>query len=217
MAKASTISAQMRERAGKGAARATRRAGRVPAVIYGNKMDPVSISLDPLELQQNMGQSGFFARVFEVKVGKEKHRVLARDVQFDPVTDRPLHVDFMRFSAGATLNVDVAVAFENEEASPGIKRGGVLNVVMHTIELTCAADNIPHSIPVDLSGLDIGDTLHLSDITLPADVQPVISDRDFTIATIAAPTLMKEDEEEAAEAEEEVEEEATEAPGEAGS
>ena len=200
MAQVTSMTAQARERAGKGAARATRRAGRVPAVIYGNKMESVLISLDPVDLAHQITGPGFFSRVFDVKVDGETHRVLARDLQTDPVTDRPLHVDFMRFSATTKINVDVQVLFRNEEDSPGLKRGGVLNVVRHAVEMICAPDRIPESITVDLTGLDIGDSVHISDIPLPADVQLTITDRDFTVATVVAPSALKTVEEEEAEA-----------------
>jgi len=202
MADFATMNVEQRERAGKGAARATRRAGRVPAVIYGNKQDPVMISLDPVELMQNLKGPGFFARVYELDVNGDKHRVLPRDLQLDPVSDRPIHVDFMRFSRKTKLNVEVEVVFENDEESPGIKTGGVLNVVRHTIELRCSPDGIPESIPVDLTGLEIGDSVHISAITLPEDVELTITDRDFTIATIAAPTLLAASDEEGEEGEE---------------
>jgi len=216
MAKATTISAEVRDRVGKGAARAMRRAGRVPAVIYGDKKDAIPVSLDPRDLIQQLVTQGFFSRVFEVKVGKDKHRVLARDVQFDPLTDRPLHVDFMRFSAGTMLNVDVELAFENEELCPGIKKGGIINVVRHTIELNCAADNIPNSIIIDVGELDMGDSVQLKDIVFPKGAQPTATDPEMTVVTIAAPTAIREEalaaEEEAAAAAlmegEEVEEEA---------
>ena len=208
MAQATPITAEPRHGSGKGAARAVRRSGRVPAVIYGNKQDSVLISLDPVELTRQLRGPGFFSRVFEVQVDGTKHRVLARDLQLDPVSDSPLHVDFMRFSATTRVNVEVQVIFENEEEAPGLKKGGVLNVVSHTIELICRPDSMPESISVDLSGLDIGDTVHISDVALPSDVELTITDRDFTIATIAAPTLAPVEEDEEAEAEEGAEEEA---------
>ena len=189
MAQAATMSVELRERAGKGAARATRRAGRVPAVIYGNKQDPVMISLEPVELMMQLKGPGFFSRVYELEAGGEKHRVLPRDLQLHPVTDRPLHVDFMRFSAKTRLNIEVTVVFENEEECPGLRQGGVLNIVRHTVELLCSPDHIPESLIVDLSGLDVGDSVHISSIELPGDVKLTITDRDFTIATIAAPTI----------------------------
>jgi len=195
MAQVSTITAELRERAGKGAARASRRAGRVPAVIYGNKQAPVMITIDPRELAKELKGGGFFSRVFELDIVGDKHRVLPRDLQLHPVTDVPLHVDFMRFSAKTRLNIEVAVVFENEEESPGLKAGGVLNVVRHTIELRCSPDHIPESLVVDLTGLEVGDSVHISAIKLPGDVEPTITDRDFTIATIAAPTVNIEVEE----------------------
>jgi large subunit ribosomal protein L25 len=213
MAEATTIAVQPRQHAGKGAARAVRRGGRVPGVIYGTKIEPVLITVDPADLVVEMKQPGFFARVFELDMNSETHRVLARDVQFHPVNDRPMHVDFMRFSADTKLNIDVEVIFENEELSPGIKRGGVLNVVRHTIEMICSAENIPPFITVDLTGLDIGDSVHISQVDIPDDAVPTITDRDFTIATIAAPTILTIEEEE----EEEVEgEEGEEIEGEEG-
>jgi large subunit ribosomal protein L25 len=196
MAEATTIPVQPREHAGKGAARAVRRGGRVPGIIYGTKIDPVLISVDPADLVLEMKQPGFFARVFEVEVDAETHRVLARDVQFDPVNDRPMHVDFMRFSADTMLKIDVEVVFENEEESPGIKRGGVLNVVRHTIEMMCSAENIPPFITVDLTGLEIGDGVHISQVDIPEGAVPTITDRDFTIATVAAPSILTVEEEE---------------------
>ena len=196
MAQVSTMNAELRERAGKGAARAARRAGKVPAVIYGNKQTPIMITLDPRELMKELKGGGFFSRVFELEVGGEKCRVLPRDLQLHPVTDNPLHVDFMRFSAKTRLNVEVAVIFENEEESPGIKSGGVLNIVRHSIELLCSPDSIPESLTVDLTGREVGESINISAIELPGDVELTITDRDFTVATIAAPTIQVEAEEE---------------------
>jgi len=195
------LSAERRERAGKGAARAVRRTGRVPAVIYGNKQDAVMISLDPIELRKQIRGQAFFSRVYEIQVDGEKHRVLARDLQQDPVSDAPIHVDFMRFDADTRVNVEITVVFDNEETCPGIKQGGVLNVVRHTIELNCRPDGIPEAIHTDLSELDLGGAIHSSDVTLPPDTEMVISDRDFTIATIAAPAAEMPEEEEGEEAE----------------
>jgi len=190
------MSVELRERAGKGAARAIRNSGRVPAVIYGNKKDPVMVSLDPLELTQQLKGPGFFSRVFELEVDGDKHRVLARDLHLDPVSDRPIHVDFMRFGPKTRLNIDVAVVFENHEQSPGLKGGGVLNIVRHTIELRCSPDHIPESLMIDLTGLEVGDSVHISSIELPGDVELIIADRDFTVVTIAAPTIIVEPAEE---------------------
>lgn len=196
MAQAHPLNAELRERAGKGAARAVRREGRVPGVIYGNKQEPVLISLDPVDLMKEYQNAGFFSHVYEIAVGGEKYKVLARDMQTHPINDLPIHVDFMRFSAKTRLAVNVNVEFVNEEQSPGLKEGGVLNVVRHEVELRCSPESIPESLIADLSGLDIGDSLHISAITLPEGVELTITDRDFTIATIAAPTIFTEVEDE---------------------
>ena len=188
-----TLEAEVRDRAGKGAARATRRAGRVPAVIYGDKKEPVMISLDPKEFGRQLNRAGFFSHLFDISIDGVKHRTLPRDVQLHPVTDEPLHADFVRVTASTKTHVNVPVHFENQAASPGLKRGGVLNIVRHDVELVVAADSIPERIDVDLTGLDIGDSVHISAVKLPAGAQPAIADRDFTIATIAAPTVRSEE------------------------
>ncbi len=195
MAEVSIIAAERRERAGKGPARAARRAGRVPGVIYGAKKDPAMVTLDPRELDRELNTGGFMATIYDVQIEQDKERVLPRDVQFDPVTDRPIHVDFLRVSATTSVTVQVPVNFLNEEESPGLKRGGLLNVVRHEIEMICRADAIPSAVEVDLTGLDIGDSIHISMISLPDGVAPTITDRDFTVATIAAPTVAQEAEE----------------------
>lgn len=197
MAEAIVFNAELRDRAGKGAARAVRRAGRVPAVVYGNKIDPLMISLEPVQLAMQLRKTAFFSTVFRLKVNGEEHRVLARDVQFDPVSDRPLHVDFLRFGEGASVTVEIPVQFRNADASPGIKRGGVLNIVRRTLELACPPDAIPETIVIDLTGLEIGTSIHISAVTLPEGVKPTIN-RDFTIATIAAPSAVKTEAAEAA-------------------
>lgn len=206
MAQAYELKAELRERAGKGAARAERRAGRVPGVIYGNKQDPILISLDPVALAKEINSPGFFTHVYEVAVGDDKYRVLARDLQQHPINDLPIHVDFMRFSAKTRLAVEVVVEFINEEECPGLEEGGVLNVVRYAVELRCQPDNIPETIVADLTGLQIGDSIHISSIPLPDGVEPTITDRDFTVATIAAPTIMTEAEEEGEEGAESAEE-----------
>lgn len=200
------LNAQAREKVGKGAARAVRREGLVPGVIYGDKKDPVSISLDPKELwaQLHTGQA-FFASTGEVALGSEKVMVICRDVQFHPVTDQPLHADFLRLAKGATVTVEIPVSFINEEASEGLKRGGVLNVVRHEIECNVPANAIPEALVVDLAGTAVGDSVHISAVTLPEGVAPTITDRDFTICSIAAPSsgekaaVETEEDEEAAE------------------
>lgn len=192
MSDISIIPAKPRTGSGKGPARATRRAGRVPAVVYGAKKDPNLISLDPQDLMRALRAGSFMATIFDVDIEGKSERVLPRDVQFHPVSDRPLHVDFLRVSSATTVTVNIPVAFLNEEESPGLKRGGLLNVVRHDIEANCRADAIPHHIEVDLTGLEIGDSVHISMITLPEGVAPTI-DRDFTVATIAAPTVVQEE------------------------
>lgn len=195
MADIISLAAETRERAGKGAARATRRAGRVPAVIYGNKETPITISIDPLDLRKLLRGGAFFSSVYEIEANGGKHRVLPRDIQLDPVTDQPIHVDFMRFSKSTRLVVEVPVSFINEEECPGLRQGGVLNVVRHAIEMRASPDSIPDTIEVDLSGYNVGDSVHISSVTLPDDIELTITDRDFTVVTIAAPTVNVEVEE----------------------
>lgn len=197
MSDQNVMSAETRDRVGKGAARATRRAGRVPAVIYGDKKDPVTISLEPRELRKQLNTGSFFATVYAVEIdGGDNERVLPRDVQFHPVKDETMHVDFLRVSKLTRTNVMVQCNFINEEESPGLTRGGMLNVVRHEIEVICGVDDIPDQFEMDLTGLDIGDSIHASVLALPDGVELVIADRDFTIATIAAPILKTEEEEE---------------------
>jgi len=201
MSEQTVISAEMRDRAGKGAARAVRRAGRVPAVIYGDKKDPVMISLEPRELRKQLHTGHFFSTVYSIEIaGGETLRALPRDAQFHPVRDETLHVDFLRVSKLTRTNVMVHCSFINEDDSPGLKRGGLLNVVRHEVEVICGVDNIPEEFELDLTGLDIGDSLHASALKLPEGVELTITDRDFTIATIAAPSVKSEEEEAAAEA-----------------
>lgn len=199
-----TLSAEARDRAGKGASRALRREGRVPAVIYGNNEEPQSIHVEEKLLNKLLGTGHFFNSVIMVEVGGKAVRTLAKDVAFHPVSDRPLHADFLRVAKNAEVTVAVPVRFENEGAAPGIKKGGVLNVVRHEIELTVSADNIPDDVVVDLTGLEVGDSVHISAVKLPKGAASAIEDRDFTIATIAAPTVLSDaeiaEEQEAAEA-----------------
>ncbi len=189
MSDVQNLSAELRSRAGKGAARQTRRDGRVPGVIYGNKQPVTLISVAPRELMKELRKRAFQATLFDIELGGNKERVLPRDVQFDPVSDAPIHVDFMRVGEHTRVRVDVPVAFLNEANSPGLKRGGVLNIVRHEIELFCNVDNIPRLIEIDLDGLDIGDSVHISMVKLPEGVRPTITDRDFTIASVAVPTI----------------------------
>ncbi len=189
-----TIEASVRARAGKGAARATRRDGMVPAVIYGAKQEASLIALDPRVVLRELVRTGWRSRLYEISAGDTPVRALMREVQLHPVSDRPIHVDFQRLAPGEHIKVAVQVAFTGEESSVGIKRGGVLNVVRHTIEVSVDPDHIPTSFMVDLSGLDINDNVRWSDITGTENVTPVITDRDFVIATVAAPTIVAEPE-----------------------
>jgi large subunit ribosomal protein L25 len=186
-----TLSAEPRERAGKGASRALRREGRVPAVIYGNNQDPQTIHVEEKALVKALMTGHFSNSVVEVTVGGKTERTLPKDVALHPVTDRPLHVDFMRLAKDATVHVNVPVHFANEDASPGLKRGGVLNVVRHDLELICAADKIPDEILIDVTGFDVGESIHISHVSLPDGSKSAITDRDFTIATIVAPSGLK--------------------------
>jgi large subunit ribosomal protein L25 len=195
------LHADLRERAGKGAARAARRAGKVPGVVYGGKEAPKIINLDPREIQKGMDSGAFFATM--LKVGDDSERVIPRDLQLHPVKGLAQHVDLLRVTSATRVTVEVACTFLNEEESPGLKRGGVLNVVRFAIEVICGVDDIPQGFDIDLTGLEIGDSVHASTLTLPSGVELTITDRDFTIATIAAPTVVAEEEAaEAAEGEE---------------
>lgn len=196
-----SITAEPRERAGKGASRALRREGRVPAVIYGDKKEAVAIHVEARALNKLLGTGHFMNSLVQVEVNGEKTRTLPKDVAFDPVTDRPLHVDFFRLAKGAKVQVNIPVVFINEEASPGLKRGGVMNVVRHELDLMCDADHIPDQIEIDVTGLEIGDSIHISNITLPDGSESAITDRDFTIAGVTAPSALKSSDDEAAEGE----------------
>ncbi|MEN3974631.1 50S ribosomal protein L25/general stress protein Ctc [Emcibacter sp. SYSU 3D8] len=201
MSEIGTLVAQPRDRVGKGSSRAARRAGLVPAVIYGLGKPPVSITL-PFNIVNNEMKKGRLAgHLFNLDVDGTVERVIPRDIQVDVVMDFPIHIDFLRLAKDAKVEVEVPVHFRNEEASPGLKRGGVLNIVRHDVALICPAEHIPESIDVDLTGLDIGDAVHITNIKLPEGVTPAITDRDFTIATIAAPSggVGDESDEEAAE------------------
>tara|TARA_Y100000589_G_scaffold80524_1_gene74291 strand:- start:27 stop:665 length:639 start_codon:yes stop_codon:yes gene_type:complete len=204
MSDMTTISASERERVGKGSARAARRAGLVPAVIYGNKKDPVGITMEAREITKIVHQPGIFGRLLEIDVAGTKSTVLTRDIQFHPVSDVVMHLDFLRVSQSATVAVAVPVEFINEDKCPGIKIGGVLNVVRYEVELNCPATAIPEKITIDLDGVKIGDSIHISAIPLPEGVSPTITDRDFTVATLASPGggVKNEDDEDAAEGEE---------------
>jgi large subunit ribosomal protein L25 len=193
-----TLPAEARDRAGKGASRALRRDGRVPAVVYGEKKEPLSIHVEEKLLSKMLSSGHFMNSVVMVDVAGKPHRTLPKAVDFHPVSSRPIHVDFLRIGEHTKVTVAVPVRFDNEEASPGLKRGGVLNVVKHELELVCDAASIPSEIHVSLEGLEIGDAIHISQVALPEGSTPTIDDRDFTVATIVAPSAMKAEEETAA-------------------
>ncbi|MGN3973087.1 50S ribosomal protein L25/general stress protein Ctc [Tsuneonella sp. SYSU-LHT278] len=191
MSEALTLPAEARERAGKGASRVLRREGRVPAVIYGGKEEPTPIHVEAKELVRQLGTGHFMNSIVMIEVGGKTVRTLPKDVAFHPVTDRPIHVDFLRLAKNAKVEVMVPVVFLNEEKSPGLKKGGVLNVVRHDLELVCESDKIPDQIEIDVTGKDVGDSIHISEVTLPAGSESAITDRDFTIATLVAPSALK--------------------------
>lgn len=178
------LTVDVREGAGKGAARAARREDLVPGVIYGGKLGPVAINLRGNEVRKALLTGNFLSNMMELDHEGKRQKVIARDIQFHPVSDKAMHVDLYRVDEDTKINVDVTVSFINEADSPGMKRGGVLNIVRHDVELVCPAGSIPESIEADLTGLDIGDTIHMSSIKLPKCVTPAITDRDFTVATL---------------------------------
>jgi large subunit ribosomal protein L25 len=188
------LKAETRERVGKGSSRELRRNGLIPAVIYGDKKAPISIALSTKEVTQRIHAGGFMTTVATIDVNGEKISVLPKEYQLDPVRDFTMHVDFLRVSADSRVTVQVPVHFINEEKSPGIKIGGMLNIVRHEIELHCPANAIPDAITFDLDGLKIGDSIHISQVTLPKGTSPVIADRDFTVATIVGTAAAKEEE-----------------------
>ena len=187
---ADVLETEPRSGFGKGAARALRRAGRLPGVVYDSKGESSSFSLDYRAVERRYLTGSFLSTPLDLSVDGEVVRVLPKQVQLHPVRDDLLHVDFLRLDKGAVIAVEVPVHFLNEEESPGLKRGGVLNVVRHTVELNCPADAIPEFIEVNLTGAEIGDSIHISAVQLPDKVTPVIRDRDFTIAGVVAPAVL---------------------------
>ncbi|WP_422060878.1 50S ribosomal protein L25/general stress protein Ctc [Sphingopyxis sp.] len=185
------LSAETRDRGGKGASRELRRNGRVPAVVYGGKEEPLMIHVEEKLLMKQLMTGHFMNSIVMIDVDGKQVRTLPKDVAFHPVKDRPIHADFLRISKDAKVNVAVPVVFINEEASPGLKRGGVLNIVRHELELICDSDKMPDDIQIDVTGYDVGDSIHISNVTLPKGSESAITDRDFTIATIVAPSAMK--------------------------
>ena len=187
MSENTLISADLRNRVGKGSARAARRAGKIPAVIYGDKKQPISIEIEARMMRKIINEPGIFSRLLDINVDNGKHTVLMRDIHFHPVTDDPMHFDFLRVSQSSTVSVSVGVEFINEAICPALKIGGVLNIVRYEVELNCLPTSIPEKITVDLSEAKIGDSIHISAVELPEGVTPTITDRDFTIATLQSP------------------------------
>ena len=186
-----TLSAEAREGVGKGASRALRNSGRVPAVVYGNNEAPAAIHVEEKALVKALMTGHFFSATIEVEVGGKTTTTLAKDVAFHPVTDRPMHVDFYRINKDAKFTVNVPVVFINQDASPGLKKGGVLNIVRHDVELACDANHIPEELAIDMTGYDVGESVHISSVKLPEGTAVTITDRDFTIATVVAPSSLK--------------------------
>jgi large subunit ribosomal protein L25 len=197
MATVNTLKATARPKSGKGAARAERRAGRIPGVIYGNNQPPLTISVDDKELRQRILAGRFLTTLFDIDLEGKKHRVIPRDFHLDPVRDFPVHVDFMRLGEGATIRVSVPLRVVGAETAPGVKRGGTVNIVTHTIDLECAVDNIPQYIEADVSSLEISYSLHLSDVKLPTGVK-ALSREDATLVTIVPPSGYAEEQKAAA-------------------
>jgi len=200
MADITVMAATAREKVGKGSARASRREGHVPAVIYGDGKPPLSITVERKQLVRDLETGSFFTSIYDVQIDGTGNRVLPRDVQLHPVSDIPMHVDFLRIGANTTVAVEVPVEFLNEDTCPGLRQGGVLNVVRYAVEVSCRPDLIPNSIVVDLAGAEMGDSLHISAVELPEGVTATITDRDFTIATIAAPTVVVDEDPDAEDA-----------------
>ena len=199
MAQMVELMAETRDATGKAAMKEIRKQGMTPAVLYGGDEAPQNLTVERKVIAKQVETGNFLSSIYMLNIAGKKIRVIPRDIQLDVVRDFPIHVDFMRISASSRVDVEVTVHFINEQESPGIKRGGVLNVVQHQIELNCPANAIPEAIEVDLTGLDIGDAIHVSTVKLPANVKPVI-ERDFTIATVAGSSAMKPEEEDAGEA-----------------
>jgi len=192
MAETTKVVAKKRDRAGKGGARSSRREGLIPAVIYGDKQAPVMIAVEPKSIEREMHKEGFFNHIIKIDVEGTNVDVLPRDLQTDPVTDKPLHLDFLRVGPESIISVQVPVHFKNEVASPGIKRGGVLNIVLHEITVRTKPSTIPEYFEVDLTGLEIGHSVHLSSLNVPEGVRLVAREKDATVASIAAPTVVRE-------------------------
>ena len=194
MSKQTTLDVNIRAETGKNGAKKVIAAGKIPSVVYGLGEQPLNISIDKISVQNEINSGGFLTRIFSLNIDGKKNLAIPRDVQFDPLSDQPIHIDFLRLAEDSKITLDIPTRFINEELSPGLKRGGVLNVNRRTVQLSCPANNIPEEIIFDLEGLDIGDTIRISGANLSEGVTPTITDRDFTVASVAAPTVVKEPE-----------------------
>ena len=194
MSKETSLNAEIRSGTGKSSVKKVILSGKIPSVVYGLGEDPINIALDKILIQKEINAGGFLTRIFSLNIDGKKNLAIPREVQFHPLSDQPIHVDFLRLAPDSKITLDIPTRFINEETSPGLKRGGVLNVNRRTVQLSCPANNIPEEIIFDLEGLEIGDTIRISNVTLPDGVVPLITDRDFTVASVAAPTVVKEPE-----------------------
>ena len=194
MSKESNLHAEIRPDTGKLAVKKILASGKIPSIIYGLGESPINITLDKISILKEINSGGFLTRIFSLNIDGKKNLAIPREVQFDPLSDQPIHVDFLRLEPDSKITLDIPTKFINEETSPGLKRGGVLNVNRRTIQLSCPANNIPEEIVFDLDGLEIGDTIRISSVALPEGVVPLITDRDFTVASVASPTVVKEPE-----------------------
>ncbi len=195
MAEINSISVNPRDLSGKGSSRAIRREGLIPGIIYGDDQEPILISMDPRQLIAEMSKPGFSSKIFEIQVKDKKYRAMAQDIQMHDVNDRPIHVDFRKITKSTIVTVSIEVKFINDEESPGLKKGGVLNTVRHEIEVKGKPDILPPFFEVNLAGTEIGDSVHISAVDIPDGISPTITDRDFTICTIAPPTIVQTEEE----------------------
>ena len=194
MSKESNLNAEIREGTGKSAVKKVLSAGKIPSIIYLLAENPLNIALDKVTIQKEINIGGFLTRIFSLNIDGKKSLAIPREVQFDPLSDQPIHIDFLRLAEDSKITLDIPTKFINEELSPGLKRGGVLNVNRRTVQLSCPANNIPEEIVFNLEGLEIGDIIRISAANLGNGVTPTISDRDFTVASVAAPTVVKEPE-----------------------
>ena len=198
MAQVQELKAEAREGRGKGPAYQARLKGLIPAIVYGGEGEPQTVSVDARTLERHVEKGAFLTTLLMLDIAGKKTRVIPRQLQLDPVSDRPVHVDFMRLVEGSTVRLEVPVHFKGQGESPGLKKGGVLNIVRHKMELLCPVDSIPSEVLVDISALDINDTIHISALALPAGVKPTIRGRDFTVCSIVAPTSVVEEQRAAA-------------------